>query len=204
MSIPRKFPRNTAQNIIDCNEMANPFFDVLPEDLQFHILSKWIDDGLGLLESLSCLDIACCGDNRSSLLFLFSQLFPFTVSFRTPDMLTTANYMQWLHSRNVKVRSLHVTIDEDGNPQHSLSQPIHLAAVENLFLIGKEASMLSILEVILRSCPNVTSLEFDKFTNRGSVEFTPAVVALVPKLTALISGGVVSDRSIKAVGGQLK
>lgn len=107
-------------------------------------------------------------------------------------------YLQWLNGRKVAVSSLHVFgdlyyIDTSSAP------PLQLAAVKNVLLEGTG----QYFDLILQSCPNITSFELDGMSL--SVEFTPAVVEMLPKLTTLlIRGSAISFHSLQAIGPQLK
>lgn len=176
------------------------FFGVLPDDLQIHVLSVWLSEngGCGFIKSLSSLDLACSSEHQAALRFLFGALPPFTPQFEISPKLTVG-YMQWLCSRGVAVKSLHVTGCDD---EQQLDPELRLPAVESIFWKDMTDSTAHLLDAVLRSCPNATSLDF---AGSCSVEFTPAVVALAAKVTVFVDRSkAISYQSLKAIGPQLK
>lgn len=172
------------------------FFDLLPTDLQIHVLLVWLNNetmGCDLMKVLSSLDIACAVSYEKSWRDLLRHIPPFGGFGSTPwspnevtmHMMT---YMLWLCSRRVAVRSLVVIMDHDPG-MAAILQGKHphltLPSIEVITFDGGIFNMLGervadVVQAVLRYCPNVNTLQF-----RRNVPCTDAIMAKFPKLKTL-------------------
>lgn len=169
------------------------FFNLLPADVLKDILYDWLnpsDGGRGLLRALSALDIASSKHHQSALRSLIRQLPPFGKhsSEYKPSAFTqhTVNFVLWLCSRKVPIRSLYLGTSGSGQLRVLEQRKIHLPTVEFVCWFGPIGIILGTgTGALLRCCPNVTSIESPNF-----VGFALALeVSDIPKLKVLTLNG---------------
>lgn len=186
-------------------------FFLLPTDLQIHVLHDWLslsaDNGLSLLSVLSSLDMACGRSDQPAFRSLVSQLPAFGayhheawLEYRNSKLVSNCclwGKMHWLSSRKVPVQSLMsgpagFRIERLTTPKMVISR---LPTVETVLWPYDE------IVLIVDLCPNLTSLTLDR-----SIDLAPSIIALLPKLTAVIMPGHANLQSISfldCIGNQL-
>lgn len=164
------------------------FFRLLPSDLQIHVLSDWIcrpDMTRTLLLALSTLDIACTnGPDQRCFRALAEMLPPFgdqrslsggdvKIAFITSPVACLC----WLANRKIRLRAVAFlgadAVQPLKRPPDIGEQP-HNAEVETILWRMPHPPLM---EKVLRSCPNLTSLDLDEF-----VDLFESVTIHLPKL----------------------
>lgn len=140
--------------------MGSLFFDLLHVDLQIDILHSWFDANdymQGLIRVLSALDIACSKVDRDACLHLINQLPPFgeTAFFECRNQ-HGVNFIRWLSSRSVPLRSLRLTSQLLAGRSADFAST--LPHVEAMFWSALRSVPDEWFEPILRSCPNLTTV----------------------------------------------
>lgn len=171
------------------------FFSLLPSDLQIDILFVWLnhkDCGWSLVRALSSLDIACSKACQRPWRWLLTQLPPFgefSSSMSITEVKLVSEYVQWLHSRQVAVKSLQLALSAIGGMPTLLLPSVEIISWRLC------AASTEYLESVLLCCPNVTSVH----TTMVQLEaFTPATAAVLTKLKALTIS-IYSDISVNCL-----
>lgn len=184
------------------------FFNLLPTDLQVHVLHGWVnekDNGHQLLRVLSAMDVACSMSQQECFRQLITQLPAFGEFCSHPDdeLLTSTtkvpkptrfatNYLQWLGSRKVPVKSIVLTRNTVYGVEQLNKSKLRLPSVESIVWTGNDYLTGELVEAVMRACPNITHLELGR-----SIAFSPDMAQHVPKLRSIKIGGSYHSRSDK-------
>lgn len=167
------------------------FFQLLPLDLQLHVLKDWVlatDEGNQLMSAakpmriLSDLDIACCNKfNRQSFLSLIGHSSLLPASLCCDVVNHELELVCWMQSRSVQMKSLRVWKASRFAQDIFDRLPFTLSFVESLSVRdGHHDALVS----LFRLCPRITSLHTHE--NDGSYFFQAIQTARPVYLKQLI------------------
>lgn len=163
-------PAQIAGPQISCSAAGNmvAFFNFLPTDLQIHIFHTWVrgeDAGDGdrpLLLVFSALDIACgkAQSLRKTFLHIAGLMrFKTAVDDNHCSLRISKSafgFLAWLNKLNLQVKSLVLAENHNEDMTHAQEQG-QLKSIEHVHLMSSFAGQ-EVLDHVLRSCPNVTSV----------------------------------------------
>lgn len=166
------------------------FFNLLPTDLQVHVLHGWLnkkDGGHHLVRVLSAMDVACSKSHQDSFRQFVSQFPAFgeldPLSKKSNPTRFVTNYLLWLCSREVAIKFIALT-----RPVYDVEQLIksdmRLPSVKAIMWSDDDYLSSELVEAVMRVCPNVTHLELGR-----KIDFSRSIVQHVPKLKSITIGG---------------
>lgn len=150
-------------------------FDVIPYDILHLIAEDYLG---GDVETLSCLDVACCNRAaRPELLALLSTVH----AAPSPVVNELANFIVWIAARRIQIAMLHVNVESltdfagvvlEANIEADLP-PAAIVTVDGIALNGNDEDLDGAsLPVFLSHFPNLTSIDCSEWASITNLQVT--------------------------------